>query len=126
MPADPRPRRRGRGLRGPTRFVRLEDDPLALLVNFFDCAIVFAIGLILMISTADRERSPAGDERDQGRPVPAEVERPRFELGQGSAKGEGTRLGVAYRLASGEVVYVPDGGDGPEEGKEGQGAGRTR
>ena len=33
-----------------------------------------------------------------------------------SMSGEGTRLGTAYRLANGQVVYVPDGGAAPQAG----------
>jgi hypothetical protein len=32
-----------------------------------------------------------------------------------SMSGEGTRLGTAYRLANGQVVYVPDG-EAPPQG----------
>jgi hypothetical protein len=34
---------------------------------------------------------------------------PRFRPSPDRLSGDGERLGVAYRLASGEVVYVPDG-----------------
>jgi hypothetical protein len=33
---------------------------------------------------------------------------PRFRPTNASMNGEGTRLGTAYRLKTGEVVYVPD------------------
>ena len=31
--------------------------------------------------------------------------------------GQGTRLGVAYQLPDGSVVYVPEGGDKPAPAK---------
>ncbi|MDB5310523.1 MAG: hypothetical protein JWO38_4725 [Gemmataceae bacterium] len=34
--------------------------------------------------------------------------------------GEGEKLGTAYRLTSGKVVYVPDGGGLPGPGKAGE------
>ena len=34
-------------------------------------------------------------------------------LGIWTGKGDGTRLGTAYRLANGQVIYVPDSGAAP-------------
>ena len=35
---------------------------------------------------------------------------PHYRVSRDELSGEGTRLGTAYRLKSGEVVYVPDDG----------------
>ncbi|MCA8949137.1 MAG: DUF2149 domain-containing protein [Planctomycetes bacterium] len=37
---------------------------------------------------------------------------PRYREAEGQATGEGSRLGIAYRLANGEVVFVPDASTG--------------
>jgi hypothetical protein len=103
-------------VRGPARRRRLrtnlEDDPFALLVNFFDCAIVFALGF--MIALLARQPSgaaaTAGPGERPGAEVPGGAVRERFRIAHEKAKGAGERLGIAYRLPSGDVVYVPDGG----------------
>lgn len=80
-----------------------DDDPFALLVNFFDCSVVFALGFVL----AWAARAPAASGSPE---VPAEksVRAPLRETAD-RATGPGERLGVAYRLPGGDVVYVPDG-----------------
>ena len=34
----------------------------------------------------------------------------RYKSEKGTGKGKGERVGVAYRLESGEIIYVPDSG----------------
>lgn len=85
---------------------REDPDPLAGVANLFDVALVFAVALLIAVVEGSRllERSAGG-----GDPTPeARVSLPRYRLGQGQRRGPGTRLGVAYRLESGEVVYVPE------------------
>jgi len=105
------PDRRGeRTVLRKTRFRRLDDDPLALLVNFFDCAIVFATALLLVVQgTMAQERPNPGSPPDET-PESRRVSLEHFRPADGRSKGEGVRLGVAYRLASGQVIYVPDNG----------------
>jgi hypothetical protein len=94
-----------------TRFRRLDDDPLAMLVNFFDCAIVFATALLLVVHGTMTENPPVtGDPPDEP-PESQRVSLQHFRPAEGKAKGEGVRLGVAYRLASGQVIYIPDKGE---------------
>ncbi|MCA8971342.1 MAG: DUF2149 domain-containing protein [Planctomycetes bacterium] len=93
-----------------TRFRRVDEDPLAMLVNFFDCAIVFATALLL-ISQANvqgrREQAP-GAQQEQVETDRVDLQH--YRAGSDRAKGDGVRLGVAYRLATGDVIYVPDSG----------------
>lgn len=96
------------GKRNPRRLRRrrrweesAEDDPAAGLLNLFDLWMVFAIALLLsMLGAVKGSLSPVPDDarrvEERLRPTGAELE------------GEGQRLGIAYRLKSGEVVYVPD------------------
>ena len=77
----------------------VEDDPLSGLANMFDLWVVFAIALLLaLVSRAAHEGAPAADMQRLDR----------FTVGDGRLTGAGERLGTAYRLESGEVVYVPD------------------
>lgn len=93
-----------------------DDDPLAGLVNLFDIAIVFAMGLVIALVLAmrhgrfaDRAAAAEGAPSDAtGAPTPASAQRvSRYRETRETARGDGTRLGTAYRLPSGEVVYVP-------------------
>lgn len=98
-----RSRLRRRGLK-----VDLKEDPFALLINFVDCSLVFALGF--MVALLAKPAAPAGQE---GQPAPrenvaGEVRRDRMRPTADTASGEGVRLGTAYRLANGDVVYVPD------------------
>ena len=36
---------------------------------------------------------------------------PHYRVSREEISGDGVRLGTAYRLKSGDVVYVPDGAD---------------
>lgn len=88
-----------RGRRASLR--RLDGDPLALLVGLFDCALVLVLALALQVSQG---KAPA-----VGAEVPRERrELPKYRVADGKAEGDGARLGVAYQLPNGEVVFVPD------------------
>ncbi len=91
-----------------------DDDPLAGLVNLFDLWMVFSIALLLALVGA--VRLPSGSiasessERDPSNELPSKQQfrLDHFRVSQEQLTGEGNRLGTAYRLKSGEVVYVPD------------------
>lgn len=92
-----------------------DDDPLAGMVNLFDLAIVFAVGLIVALAAAIKDgrlthaglRSAPDLEVDEG------GKKVRYRGSQDKARGEGRRIGTAFRLPSGDVVYVPDGDEPP-------------
>lgn len=99
----------------------LEDDPLAGLINLFDLWMVFSIALLLALvgnmqqsgrvfgEIAASERSVADrTEKRLERVAPAAQRLERFRPTRDELTGEGERLGTAYRLKSGEVVYVPE------------------
>ena len=103
-----------RGVRLTRRPLRvdLNDDPFALLVNFFDCSVVFALGFIVALLAKPATPAPPATGADASR---AEVERvaadhriEHLRPTADTASGEGVRLGTAYRLANGDVVYVPE------------------
>jgi hypothetical protein len=101
---------------------REEDDPTAGVANLFDLGVVFALGFMIAAlssmhlagafeagakTTITTERKDGSLEvvvREGQRTV---VRRLTKEVGA----GDGTRLGTAYRLADGSVVYVPEGGE---------------
>lgn len=77
-----------------------EDDPLAGMANMFDLWVVFAVALLLAL---------AGRASRRDAPTEQMLKLDRFTVGDDRLTGAGERLGTAYRLQSGEVVYVPDG-----------------
>ncbi len=97
-----------------------DSDPLAGLVNLFDVAMVFAVALMVAfaIQSGMTEFLTAEDVtyvKNAGKPdmeiiVKKENKITRYkseESRQGNGKGQ--RIGIAYRLENGEIVYVPEG-----------------
>ncbi len=99
-----------------------EEDPLAGVANLFDVSIVFIVGLMLTLFSVYR----MGDLMDQNSEVTmvktnAQGEREiivkkgtqitAYKVTGTTAAGEGERLGTAYRLANGQIIYVPEGPD---------------
>ena len=95
-----------------------EEDPLAGLVNLFDLWMVFSIALLLalvgvsQLSERLSQRSAVKERPNDGSVpnVPSEKSNrlENLRISHDKATGEGERLGTAYRLKSGEVIYVPD------------------
>lgn len=99
-----------------------EEDPLGSVANLFDVAMVFAVALVLALfaSLSIPELLTAHDDltivRNAGKPdmeiiTKKGVRIDRFRATSEQLGGNGRRLGVAYQLAGGEVVYVPDAHD---------------
>jgi hypothetical protein len=93
----------------------IEDDPGAGLLNLFDVWIAFSVALLLALFSYLHSATPRTDSgHDTGsataamEPLRKAMKAPRFRPTQAPLTGEGTRLGTAYRLKTGEVVYVPD------------------
>lgn len=93
------------------------DDPTAGLVNLFDIWMVFAVAVLLAFvqmggAQALRERSAhasASAASASREDLPKERMHPTpMQLTREKLSGEGERLGTAYRLKSGQIVYVPD------------------
>ena len=87
-----------------------DDDPLAGMVNLFDLAIVFAVGLIVALvllskqgrlSSVVRPSTPEIDVQENRQVV-------HYKASPEKAKGPGEKIGTAYRLPDGQIVYVPD------------------
>ncbi len=97
--------------------VDLEGDPLSLLINFFDCAIVLALAFMaaLVASPPGTVTSTPGAVASTPRanvPLESQIKLDRFQETREKLGGDGERLGVAYRLKTGEVVYVSDTSEG--------------
>lgn len=98
-----------------------DEDPAAGLLNLFDVWIAFAAALLLsmvgylgmpeLMSTKTSMtliKNPGQADMELIQKQGVKIERYRATTEQ--MTGQGLKLGTAYRLNSGEVVYVPDGG----------------
>lgn len=101
-----------------------DDDPLAGIANLFDVSVVFIVGLMISLFSVYRMtdfmnpdtevtmvKTTADGEREiivkRGPTIEAR------RITAKSASGDGERLGVAYRLTSGEIIYVPEDAPAP-------------
>ena len=99
-----------------------EEDQLAGIANLFDVSIVFIVGLMLTLFSVYRMsdlvdsksevtmvKTNAQGEREiivkKGKQITA------YKVTGKTAAGNGERLGTAYRLSNGQVIYVPEGPD---------------
>ncbi|WP_080797827.1 DUF2149 domain-containing protein [Desulfamplus magnetovallimortis] len=97
-----------------------DDDPMSGVANLFDIGLVFIVGLIMMIFSVYHlqdlfnenasftmvKQNEATQEMEiitkQGKTVKA------IKVSKESVKGKGHRLGIAYELQDGSMVYVPE------------------
>lgn len=97
-------------------------DPLAGLANLFDTGMVFALGLFLAVAAHRNLQEGLASETDTAVRAKKDgslellfrkgKEIHRYQTTHTKVAGDGERIGVAYKLKSGELVYVPDEGDG--------------
>lgn len=103
-------------------------DPMSMLANLFDAAFVFALAFLIALVT--QFRLPELLSKDQAITIIKNAGQPDMEIIVKKGKklehyratdqpsgGSGKKLGTAYKLDSGEVVYVPEG----EEAVKGDG-----
>lgn len=106
---------------------RSDEDPMASVANLFDVAMVFAVTLLLAlmaaVSVPELLTSPERFTivKNAGRPdmevvVKEGVHVERYRMSEDEIGGTGRRLGVAYMLANGEVVYVPEDENTKDDG----------
>ena len=96
-----------------------DDDPMTGVANLFDIGLVFIVGLLITLFSAYRlqdlfdrtsemtimKQNASGEMEviiKQGTQIKA------TKVTRETARGMGNRLGVAYRLEDGSMVYVPD------------------
>ena len=99
-----------------------EEDPLAGVANLFDVSVVFIVGLMITLFSVYRMadlvdansevtmvKTNGQGEREiivkRGTKITA------YKVSGKTAAGDGERLGTAYRLANGQIIYVPEGPD---------------
>ena len=97
-------------MRRKRKWDRDEDDPAAGLLNLFDVWLVFAVAVLIAAWSASQAATKAAGAADLQIAVSNGVELETLKMTKNKLTGEGQRLGTAYRLKSGKVVYVPEGG----------------
>jgi len=96
-----------------------DEDPLGGVANLFDVAMVFAVALILALFNTLQvpELLTSPDEvtivKNPGQPNMEIIKKQgikleKYRMTTEQMQGQGQRLGVCYRLTTGEVVYVPE------------------
>jgi len=92
------------------------------LINLFDVWTVFAVALLLALVEVGVVRSAGSlpetisrvDQQGNLEIVQRDgVKITRMRMTRDMLSGQGERLGIAYRLKSGEIVYVPGSPDAP-------------
>jgi len=98
---------------------KMEDDPLSGVANLFDLGLVFIVGLIITIFSAYNLQDMFSEKAEftmlkvnknqemeiitkKGHKVKT------MKVSRQKAKGRGERLGTAYKLEDGTMIYVPE------------------
>jgi hypothetical protein len=96
-----------------------DNDPLTGVANLFDLGLVFIVGLIITLFSAYQLQDLFSEKSNftimktdesgrmeiiskKGKKIKA------IKVTREKAKGRGERLGTAYRLEDGAMIYVPD------------------
>ena len=97
-----------------------ETDPLSVIVNLFDVAMVFAVALMVamvmnmnMTEVFTKEdytivKNPGKDNMEIITREGGKINRYTPSEEQSSTQKKGRRVGVAYELENGEIIYVPE------------------
>lgn len=98
----------------------MEEDPLSGIANLFDVSVVFIVGLMMTLFSVYRIGDLV-DSRSEVTMVKTNAQGQReiivkkgtkitaYKVSGQTAAGDGERLGTAYRLADGQIIYVPEG-----------------
>jgi hypothetical protein len=97
-----------------------DDDPMTGVANLFDIGLVFIVGLILMLFSVyhlqdlfnetseltivkkDNQSQEMEIITKEGKKIKA------MKITKDKVQGRGERLGIAYKLEDGTMVYVPE------------------
>lgn len=100
----------------------IDEDPLSGVANLFDVSVVFIVGLMISLFSVYRMGDLMSPETEvtmvmtnaQGQSeivIKRGTEIEAYEVTGETMTGDGERLGTAYRLANGQIIYVPDNAD---------------
>lgn len=97
-----------------------DDDPMSVVSNLFDAAMVFAVALMValvshysmteMFSKEDFTvvKNPGKEDMEIITKKGETIERYTADKNGESSGNKGKRVGTAYQLENGEIIYVPE------------------
>ncbi|MFI3266107.1 MAG: DUF2149 domain-containing protein [Rikenellaceae bacterium] len=97
-----------------------DQDPLSVLTNLFDVAMVFAVALMValvtrfdmteMFSQEDftMVKNPGTEQMEIITKKGEKIEKYTPSEDSQSSSSRGRKVGVAYQLENGEIIYVPE------------------
>ncbi len=104
-----------------SKFAKEEDvDPLSVIVNLFDVAMVFAVALMVamvmhmnMTEVFTQEdytivKNPGKDNMEIITKEGNKINKYTPSQEQSSSQQKGKKVGIAYELENGEIIYVPE------------------
>lgn len=106
--------------RRPFAFEAADDDPLSGIANLFDVAMVFAVALLAALISymklgelvTENEvtivKNPGKPDMEIIRKEGKKIERYKATRNATGSKRGGRRIGVAYELDNGDIIYVPE------------------
>jgi hypothetical protein len=96
----------------------MDDDPLSGMANLFDLAMVFAVALMVaMVVNFQMTEFLTDDEftvvKNPGKSdmeiiVKKGKKIERYKGTESSGEGKGKKIGIAYELENGDIIYVPE------------------
>ena len=103
------------------KFMHEEDiDPLSVIVNLFDVAMVFAVALMVAMVMhmnmtevfTDEDytivKNPGKDNMEIITKEGNKINKYTPSDDQSSSEQKGKKVGIAYELENGEIIYVPE------------------
>ena len=90
-----------------------DHDPVSMLTNLFDVAMVFAVVKFNMTEIFSKEdytivKNPGKDNMEIITKEGQTINRYKPSENQESTGKKGRKVGVAYELENGEIIYVPE------------------
>jgi hypothetical protein len=96
----------------------VDDDPLSGVANLFDVGLVFIVALLVMLFSAyhlqdlfdqNSDMTIMKKTADESLEIITKkgVKIEAMKVSKSKAKGRGERLGTAYKLEDGTMVYIP-------------------
>ncbi len=97
-----------------------DHDPLSVLTNLFDVAMVFAVALMVALVTRydmtemfSKEdftmvKNPGTEQMEIITKKGEKIEKYTTSEDKSSSNSRGKKVGVAYQLENGEIIYVPE------------------
>jgi hypothetical protein len=109
----------GRFLHLPSPEEIAEEDPLSGVANLFDVSVVFIVGLMItlfsvyrmgdLVDASSEVTMVKTDSKGQQEIIVKKGTKIQaYKVTGKSMTGNGERLGTAYRLENGQIIYVPE------------------